>query len=120
MNRRSFVRRSATGAAGAAVASVSVRARTESRDIPSPTPVAAFELDEMTIADLQAAMSAGKHTAHAITQQYLGRIDDIDKHGPMVTSVIELNPDALTIASEMDRERKAGHVRGPLHGIPVL
>src|SRR5215468_11134331 len=120
MNRRSFVRRTVAGAAGAAVANVSVRARAESRDITSPAPVASFELDEMTIADLQAAMSSGKHTAHAIAQKYLDRIDDIDKRGPKVNSVIELNPDALTIANEMDRERKAGHVRGPLHGIPVL
>src|SRR5215471_8290429 len=114
MNRRSFVRRSVAGAAGAAVVSVSVRARTESREVTSPTPVASFELDEMTIADLQAAMSSGKYTAQAIAKKYLSRIDDIDKQGPMVNSVIELNPDALTIASEMDRERKAGHVRGPL------
>jgi amidase len=120
MNRRSFVRRSVAGAAGVAVTSVSVRARAESRDIISPPPVAAFELDERTIADLQTAMSSGKYTAHSIAKKYLDRIDDIDKHGPMVNSVIELNPDALTIASEMDRERKAGRVRGPLHGIPVL
>jgi amidase len=82
--------------------------------------VAAFELDEISIAGLQAVMSAGKYTAHAITKKYLDRIDDVDKHGPSLNSVIELNPDALTIATEMDRERKAGRVRGPLHGIPVL
>lgn len=120
MNRRSFVRRSVAGAAGAAVASVSVRARAESRDIAGPASVAAFELDEISIAGLQAVMSAGKYTAQAITKKYLDRIDDIDKHGPLLNSVIELNPDALAIASEMDRERKAGRVRGPLHGVPVL
>ena len=120
MNRRSFVRRSVAGAAGAAVANVSVRARAESRDVTSPASVAAFELDEISIAGLQAVMSAGKYTAHAITKKYLDRIDDVDKHGPSLNSVIELNPDALTIATEMDRERKAGRVRGPLHGIPVL
>ena len=120
MNRRSFMRNGVAGAAGVAVASMPVRARAESRDVTSPTPVAVFELDEMTIADLQAAMSSGKHTAHSITKKYLDRIDDIDKHGPMITAVIELNPDALSIATEMDRERKAGRVRGPLHGIPVL
>jgi amidase len=120
MNRRSFVRRSVAGAAGAAVASVSVRARAESRDVPGAMPPAAFELDEMTIADLQAAMSSGKYTAHSITKRYLDRIDDIDKRGPAINSVIELNPDALAIASELDRERKSGRLRGPLHGIPVL
>ena len=119
MNRRSFVHRSVAGAAGVAVTRVSVRARAESRNV-IPTPPAAFELDEMTIADLQAAMTSGKYSAHSIAKKYLERIDDIDKHGPMVNSVIELNPDALTIASEMDRERKADRVRGPLHGIPVL
>ena len=119
MNRRSFVRRSVAGAAGAVVISVSVRARTESRDLVPPTP-AAFELDEMTIMDLQAAMSSGKYTTHSITKKYLDRIDDIDKHGPAINSVIEVNPDALAIAGQLDRERKAGQLRGPLHGIPVL
>jgi amidase len=120
MNRRSFVRRSVAGAAGAAVANVSVRARAESRDVTSPASVAAFELDEISVAGLQAVMSAGKYTAQAIAKKYLDRIDDIDKHGPLLNSVIELNPDALTIATERDRERKAGRARGPLHGIPVL
>jgi len=120
MNRRSFVRRSVAGAAGAAVANVSVRARAESRDVTSPASVAEFELDEISVAGLQAVMSAGKYTAQAIAKKYLDRIDDIDKHGPLLNSVIELNPDALTIATERDRERKAGRVRGPLHGIPVL
>ena len=119
MNRRSFVRRSVAGAAGVAVTRVSVRAR-ESRDVTSPTLPAEFELDELTVADLQAGMSSGKYTAHSITKKYLDRIDDIDKRGPAINSIIELNPDAPAIASEMDRERKAGRVRGPLHGIPVL
>jgi amidase len=120
MNRRSFVRRSVAGAAGVAVTSVSVHARAESRDVAGAMPPAAFELDEMTVADLQAAMSSGKYTALSITKKYLDRIDDIDKRGPAINSVIELNPDALAIASELDRERKAGRLRGPLHGIPVL
>jgi amidase len=120
MNRRSFVRRSVAGAAGAAVASVSVRARAELRDAKSPTAPAAFELDEITIADLQRGMSSGKHTSESITKKYLERIDEIDKRGPAINSVIEVNPDALAIATEMDRERKAGRRRGPLHGIPVL
>src|SRR5574341_1345240 len=120
MNRRSFVRRSIAGAAGAAVASVSVRARSESREVTNSASLAEFELDELTIADLQSGMSSGKYSAHALTKKYLGRIDDLDKRGPAINSLIELNPDALAIATEMDRERKAGRVRGPLHGIPVL
>jgi amidase len=120
MNRRSFVRRSIASAAGAAAATVSVRARSESREAAPHASPAAFELDELTIADLQAGMSSGKYSARSLTEKYVDRINDIDKRGPAVNSVIELNPDAESIAAEMDRERKAGRVRGPLHGIPVL
>jgi amidase len=122
MNRRSFVRRSVAGAAGLAATTVSVRARGEALPVPSPTPRNDFELYEMTIADLQSGMTSGKYTAHSIAKQYLGRIDDVDKEkeGPALNSVIEVNPDALSIATGLDRERKAGRIRGPLHGIPVL
>ena len=122
MNRRSFVRRSVAGAAGAAVTSVSVRTRAELRDAKSPSP-APFALDEVTIADLQRGMSSGKYTAELIALNYLDRIDridDTDKNGPGLNSVIEVNPEALAIAVGMDKERKAGRVRGPLHGIPML
>ena len=122
MNRRSFVRRSVACAAGAAVTSVSVRTRAELRDAKSPSP-APFELDEVTIADLQRGMSSGKYTAELIALNYLDRIDridDTDKNGPGLNSVIEVNPEALAIAVDMDKERKAGRVRGPLHGIPML
>lgn len=120
MNRRSFVRRSIAGAAGAAAATVSVRTRSESREVAPDASPAAFELDELTVADLQAGMSSGKYSAQLLTRKYLDRIDDIDKRGPVINSVIEVNPDAQAIAAEMDRERKGGRVRGPLHGIPVL
>ena len=65
-------------------------------------------------------MSVGELTSHAIVQAYLDRIAAIDKSGPTVNAIIELNPDALKIADELDAERKSGKVRGPLHGIPVL
>src|SRR5438874_2726383 len=78
------------------------------------------ELEEITIGELQAGMASGRWTSHAIVTDYLNRIDAIDKRGPAIKAVIELNPDALSIAEAMDRERKGGHVRGPLHGIPVL
>ena len=65
-------------------------------------------------------MQSGRLTARSITEKYLARIEEADKHGPAVNSVIELNPDALDIAEELDRERKAKGPRGPLHGIPVL
>jgi amidase len=79
-----------------------------------------FELNEVTIDTLQQKMQSKEYTSRSITELYLKRIDVIDKNGPKLNSVIELNPDALDIADAMDKERAAGKVRGPLHGIPVL
>lgn len=78
------------------------------------------ELNEATIEGLQQKMHAGSATSIAITEAYLKRIKEIDQNGPKLKAVIEINPDALTIAAAMDAERKAGKVRGPMHGIPVL
>ena len=79
-----------------------------------------LELAESSIADLQAAMSRGNLTSVELVNAYLARIKSIDKSGPKINSIIELNPDAKAIAAELDRERKAKGPRGPLHGIPVL
>jgi len=79
-----------------------------------------FELNEITISELQDKMAKGETSSETITQLYLQRIAEIDKKGPALNSVIELNPDALAIAKAMDAERKAGKSRGALHGIPVL
>ena len=79
-----------------------------------------FELDEITIAGLQEKMKAKVYTSRKITELYLKRIAAKDKSGPMLNAVIELNPDALNIADALDKERAAGKVRGPMHGIPVL
>ena len=79
-----------------------------------------LDVIEADVATLQAAMQTGKTTSLALARAYLARIRTVDKSGPLINSVIELNPDAITIARELDRERKAGKVRGPLHGIPVL
>ncbi|HEV8084563.1 MAG TPA: amidase [Chitinophagaceae bacterium] len=79
-----------------------------------------FDLTETTIDILQQKMQAGHLTSEAITRMYLKRIQDIDKKGPALNAVIEINPDALQIARSLDNERKAGKVRGPLHGIPIL
>jgi len=81
---------------------------------------ARFALNEATIAQLQADMQSGKRTARSIAQMYLERIDRIDRNGPSLRSVIELNPDALEIAGRLDAERHEGRMRGPMHGIPVL
>jgi amidase len=80
----------------------------------------AFELDEATITDLQAGMQSGRWTARSLAEKYLSRIEEIDRRGPALNSVIEVNPDAERIAETLDRERKAGRARGPLHGIPIL
>jgi len=79
-----------------------------------------FELSENEIPELQHAMERGRERARSIAAKYLERIDQIDRSGPELRAVIELNPDALKIARELDRERKAKGPRGPLHGIPVL
>jgi amidase len=119
MNRRTFVRKSVAGSVG--LASVSIRtAAKEATPSAASAPPPAFELDETTIAALQSGMAAGKYSALSLARKYLDRIDDVDKHGPEINSVIELNPDALSIASDLDKERKAKGPRGPLHGIPVL
>jgi amidase len=121
MNRRSFVRHSIAGGIGlATVNRVAAKEASPANTSPANTPPAAFELDESTVGELQAGMASGKYTANSLAKKYLDRIDEIDKHGPGINSVIELNPDALSIASDLDKERKAKGPRGPLHGIPVL
>ena len=82
--------------------------------------VAAFELEEVSIAELQSGMASGKYTARSLVEQYLSRIDALDQKGPALNHIVELNPDALAIADQLDVERKGGKVRGPMHGIPVL
>ena len=79
-----------------------------------------FELEEATLLELQTGIKSGKWTGRSIVQKYLARIEELDKRGPSINSIIELNPDALMIAEELDKERKAKGGRGALHGIPVL
>lgn len=81
---------------------------------------AAVEVEEATIADLQRRMRSGEITARGLTQAYLDRIESLDRRGPTLRSVIEVNPDAVSIADALDRERREKGPRGPLHGIPVL
>ncbi|HEX9342109.1 MAG TPA: amidase [Actinomycetota bacterium] len=83
-------------------------------------PSAEFEFEEATIAQLQAAMEAGRLTSRRLTESYLQRIARIDLAGIRLNSVIEVNPDALAIAGTLDQERRQHGARGPLHGIPVL
>jgi len=81
---------------------------------------AALELEEITVDELQQKMQSGEQTSVSITNAYLKRIEQIDRSGPMLNSIIELNPDALQMAAALDQERKQGKIRGPLHGIPIL
>ena len=112
-NRRQFLQSTAmAGVAAALRPPLAQAAQDRTPDIP------AFELDELTVRDLQQGMSSGEFSARSLTENYLARIEAIDKH--TINSVIELNPDALAIAAQLDQERKAKGPRGPLHGIPVL
>ena len=77
-------------------------------------------IEEATISQLQAALESGQLTAERLAELYIERIDALDRHGPRLNSVIEINPDALEIARALDRERAEKGARGPLHGIPVL
>jgi amidase len=120
MNRRIFLRLSSVS--GAMFCSFPLFSSTAASESPGlhAQRVKAFELDEMTITKLQELMSSGRMTAVRLVKKYLGRIEEIDRRGPKLNSVIETNPDALGIAASLDRERKEKGPRGPLHGIPVL
>jgi len=124
--RRKFMQSALVG--GAATTLIPIPAMAAARDlsassdnsaVPAPK-VKPFELDEITIDELQNGMKSGKFTARSLVEKYTARIDEIDKHGPKVNSVIEMNPDALAIADALDQERKAKCPRGALHGIPIL
>ena len=125
MDRRDFVRLGAVAGAIALrrnplAAEVTREEKQTLRTATKNLSNAPFALDEMSVADLQSAMAAGRMTAHSITQQYIDRIQALDRTGPALRAILEINPDALSIADALDRERKAGKVRGPLHGIPIL
>lgn len=79
-----------------------------------------FELNEITVEELNAAFKSGKYTSQGVVKLYLSRIAKLNKNGPRLNAVISINPDAINIASALDQEREKGMIRGPLHGIPVL
>src|SRR5690348_7408011 len=79
-----------------------------------------LRLEETALTDLDRGFRENRLTARSLAEWYLARIDSLDKKGPKVNAVIEINSEALQIADALDRERSAGHVRGPLHGVPVL
>ena len=121
MNRRFFLRSGSVASLGLATPGLTLfDQQTGSKDVNANQLPGNFELDEITIDELQQKMQTGQTTAVAITGLYLKRIAAFDKAGPTLNSVIEINKAALSIAAAMDKERKAGTIRGPLHGIPVL
>ncbi|HEV2851957.1 MAG TPA: amidase [Thermoanaerobaculia bacterium] len=118
LSRRTFLRLGALAGAGAPLAGMLGGAsEAQAQGVISDAAVA---LEEATIAQLQAAMTRGGLTSLDLVNMYIERIAAIDQSGPCVNSVLEVNPDARRIARQLDRERKAGHVRGPLHGIPIM
>ncbi len=124
MDRRHFVRLGAVAGAvaigGKPLGADALGDRGESSRGKDRFSISPFDLEEATFADLQAGMVSGRMTSHSITQQYIARIEELDRKGPNLRHVLEINPDAMSIADSLDRERKAGRVRGPLHGIPIL
>jgi amidase len=114
MKRRSFLTASVAGVAASQSACQYVPAA------PASSAVSAFELDEVGLADLAAGLQRGKWTSERLVELYTGRMDAIDRNGPQLGSVLALNPDAAKTARQLDQERKTGHLRGPLHGVPIL
>jgi amidase len=119
-SRRQFLQNAMNAGAVVAVYPALGAAREITPAKPATPEVKPFELDEATIPGLQDGMKSGKFTARALAEKYTTRIDEIDKRGPAVNAIIELNPDAFAIADALDQERKAKGPRGSLHGIPVL
>ena len=117
MNRRKFLRTGLLGGLAVVAGPKLIRAGGSLRGAAADT---LFQLEELTVADFQAGLKSGKLTARRVAEMYLKRIEEVDRHGPALNSVIEVNPEALAIADALDRERKQGRVRGPLHGVPVL
>ncbi len=120
LSRRGFLHKSLTGAAVAAAFPTLTMAEKPSH---APLPFADIQpgdLDEVSISDLAEKMTSGTYTSRSITETYLARIESVDRQGPVLRSVIELNPEALAIADALDKERKEKGPRGPLHGIPIL
>ena len=129
--RRSFLQAAALGGTAAALTpalggsrAVSIAGSGEPRNSLATYEVKPSEVDEITLSDLQEGLKSGKFTARFLVEKYWVRVSDLDLRTdngrPVLNSVIEMNPDALSIADGLDKERKAGKLRGPLHGIPVL
>jgi amidase len=126
MKRRQFLRQSTQATLAASLLPLAASALPAALPAAAPRSPAAqppdkdLDLSERTIADLQDYLKSSQGSSRRLCQLYLDRIGELNAKGPAINAVIELNPDALTIADALDKERKAGKLRGPLHGIPVL
>jgi amidase len=120
MNRRNFLRLATVGGVSAFISPALSGTPGAINNVRQVRRIKSFGMEELTVAQLQALVDCGKTTSVSLTRKYLARIEAIDRRGPRLNAVIELNPDALAIASELDKERKIKGRRGPLHGIPVL
>lgn len=121
MNRRDFIR--AGVASGAAVSALGCDPAEDVQSVSesgTPFSIPEFRLEELTIEDLGGGLSSGDWTCRALTEMYLERIEALDRRGPSLYSILEVNPDALSIADGLDRELRGGRRRGPLHGIPIV
>ncbi len=119
MKRRQFVERTILAGMGMPVISM-WSCGSPQKPVDDVSSLDTFELNEITVSELRSGMESAKWTSRQIVELYLNRIEAIDRKGPHLNSVIEVNPDALTIAEQMDSERREGKIRGPLHGIPIL
>ena len=120
MNRRTFLATTVVGGTAAWLTGCRSAPRTESGNGAAAFNLPAFELDELSLQEISEGLQKGKWTSSGLAVLYLDRIDAVDRSGPRLNSVVELNPDAMALARQLDQERKDNRVRGPLHGIPIL
>ena len=120
MKRRSFIQSAALGTAAFSAAPLTGCRPKQDHGVSTLPFEDEFELKEMTVEDLQRKLEDGTYTSKRLVEMYSKRIEAIDKSGPALNSVIEMNPEASAIADRLDKERQEGNSRGPLHGIPVM
>ena len=120
MKRRTFLATTTLASVGLSTAFISKHDSKNDNLDSNKDSYESFELDEETISSLAEKLRSGQYTSEQLVKLYLQRIDAVDRKGAKLNSIIELNPDALSIARKMDSEMKSNTKRGPLHGIPVL
>ena len=108
-----------SAAAGTAIWHAACRSERSSPNPAAKAP-ADFELDEVSLTDLAVGLRSGKWTSSKLVELYLGRIEAVDHGGPRLGAVLTVNPDAMALARRLDQEREGSHIRGRLHGIPIL